>query len=160
MEFLGYVGAHAHEDFHRGALGHGLKDLVHHVVVSSADDGLDTGTIVAVNDVVLGEHVGCGDGNSPQFVQGQHAEPPLVVAFQDEHHLVSPADAQLLVVGCRLVALLFQVSKREALLLAAVACPEQGRLVGGFLCPRIHHIVGEIKVFGHLEVQVPVVVFL
>ena len=153
-------GVDGHEHLHRGAVGHGGEYLAGDVLVVGADDGLDAGPLVAVYDVVLGEHVGGGYGHGAQLVEGEHAEPPLVVPLEDEHHLVAMAYAEALEVGGGAVGLVFQLREGGSHLLAPLAGPEEGELVGVLLCPRVHHVVGEVEVLGYLEVQVSLVVLL
>ena len=153
-------GVDGHEHLHRGAVGHGGEYLAGDVLVVGADDGLDAGPLVAVYDVVLGEHVGGGYGHGAQLVEGEHAEPPLVVPLEDEHHLVAMAYAEALEVGGGAVGLVFQLREGGSHFLAPLAGPEEGELVGVLLCPRVHHVVGEVEVLGYLEVQVSLVVLL
>ena len=107
-----------------------------------------------------GEHVGGRDGHGPYFVQGKHGYPELIAALEDEHHHVATADAELLEIGGGTVALLAEVGKGEADALPLVIGPEQGQLVGLFLGPSVHHIVGEVEVVGHDKFQMLDVVFL
>ena len=145
---------------HRRTLGQRALNLSGHVLVVAADDGLHRGALIAIGNILRGEHVGGGNGNGAQLVQGKHREPPLIVTLQDEHHLVAMTDAELLKVGCGLVGLLLQVLEGGSHLLTALAGPQQGHLVGSYLCPLIHHVVGEIEILWYPEMQILLEVFL
>ena len=62
--------------------------LTDDIGIVDADDGLDGGTGVTVHDVVLCQHVSRRDDNGTDLTQGEHHHPPLVAAFQNEHHRV------------------------------------------------------------------------
>ena len=156
METFHFACCHQHAD--AGTLGHGQAYLLGYVGVVDADDGLDRGAGVAIDNVVLGEHVGGGDDHGPQLVQGQHDDPPLIASLEDEHHRVALADAQRLEIGGGLVALLLQLCEGGANLRTLVVGPEQGQLVGCFLGPLVHHVIGEVEVLGDDELEVLVVI--
>ena len=80
--------------FDRRTLGHGQSDLLAHVSIIHADDRLDRGAGVTINNVVLGEHVGGRDDDGTNLTKGQHNNPPFVAAFQYQHHGIALADAQ------------------------------------------------------------------
>ena len=78
----------------------------------------------------------------------------LVVAFQYEHHHVASPDAERLQeCGC-LVAFALYVGKGELAFLPFVVGPEQGGFVGMSGCPFIYHVITEIEVFRHVDVEV------
>ena len=111
VKALWHRGPNAHKHFDGGALGHGGLYLTQDIVLAHADDGFDRSSCVAVDDVVLGEHV-CGwYGHSPEFAECQHGDPPLKTSFLDEHHHVSMADAERLQIGCRQVTACFEVAE-------------------------------------------------
>ena len=93
-----------------------------------------------------------GNGDSTEFVQRQHRNPPLVMTFQDEHYPISISDIQRLEITRSLIAQGFKVFKSEDNLLARIVRPYHCRLIGLFGSPNIHYIVSEIKVFGNNEV--------
>ena len=72
---------HFYQHLQRGALWCGGFYLTCHIGVVNADDGLYGGSGVAVDDVLLREHVGGGDDDGTDFAQGQHNDPPLVAAL-------------------------------------------------------------------------------
>ena len=150
--------ADGHEFLHRRTFGHGGLHLTHHVVVVNADNGLDAGPGVSVNNVVLGQHVGGRNHHRTNLMQGQHYHPPFVAPLQDEHHGVVLADADALQVRGGLVGLLFQLTETCAYLFAFVVGPEQCQLVGVCLGPFIHHVVGKIEILRDDEFQVLVVI--
>ncbi len=82
------------DGLNRRTLGQGSLNLADHIGIVDTDDGLDARTRVTVNNVVLGQHVGCRYHYGTQLVQGQHHHPPFVAAFQNEHHGVALANAE------------------------------------------------------------------
>ena len=123
VESLRDVRTDANQELHGRTLRHRLLYLFYHIVVATADDGFHASRIVAVDDVVLGEHVGGRDGYGTELVKSEHGEPPLVVTLQDEHHLVIVTDAQALEVSGSLVALLLEVLICELDFLTTFAGP-------------------------------------
>ena len=115
--------AHLDEYLQRGALVDGGLYLADDIVVIGADNGLDRCARVAVDDVVLREHVCGGNGHGAYLAQCEHAEPPLVVSLQDEHDRVVLPYAQRQEVAGGLVGLLLQLAKRRAYLDALVVRP-------------------------------------
>ena len=79
---------------HRWTLRHGGLDLTDDIGVVDADDSLDGGAGVTIYDIVLGEHMGRGDDDGTNLMQGQHHYPPLITALQNKHHGVVLADAE------------------------------------------------------------------
>ena len=159
METLGHVGTNADECLYRRAFGHRAPYLRKDIIFAHTNNGLNTGAVVAINNVVRGEHVGGRDGHSTNFAQGQHGNPPFVLAFKDEHHHVAAANAQRLKVRCSTVALPFQIGKGEKAFASLLAHPNERRFIWCFGRPSIHHIVGKIKVIRNDELQVLVVIF-
>ena len=102
--------------------------------------------------------MGGGNGHGTQLVQGEHGDPPLQTALQNEHHHIAMTDAQLLQVDCCLVAALLQVGESQANFLAFVVGPKQCQLVGLFFSPCIHYVVSKIKVLWNDEFQVLLIV--
>ena len=103
---------------------HSLINLLYHVIIAAADDSLHACCIVAVNDVVLGKHVGSRDGYGAQLVETEHGKPPLIVTLQNQHHLIIVTDTETLEVSGSLVALLLQVLVCETDFLTSFACPK------------------------------------
>ena len=159
MEALGHVGADANERLHRRTVGHCALQLRKNIVFAHTYDGLNAGAIVAINNVVGGEHVGGGNGHSAYLAQGQHGNPPFVLTFKDEHHHVATANTQLLEVRSSAIALSFQLCEGENVFSAFVASPYKGRFFGGFGRPSVHHIVSEIKVIRNDELKVLIIIF-
>ena len=95
-----------------------------------------------------------------QFVECQHADPPLEASFEDEHHHVSVPDAEAVQIGCGAVRLFLQLSESEPPLGAVLAYPEQCLFVGLFGSPCVHHIVCEVEMLRHDELKVLLVVLL
>ena len=134
-------------------LWHCLVNLLYHVIIAAADDCLHACRIVAVNDVVLGKHVGGRDGYCAQFVETEHGEPPLIVTLQNQHHLIIVTDTETLEVSGSLVALLLQVLVCETDFLTSFACPKQRHVVWFDLCPFVHHVVGKVEIFWYDKLQ-------
>ena len=151
METLWHVRPNADEGLHRGTIGHCALNLRKNVIFAHTNNGLNTGAVVAINNVVRGEHVGGRNGHSANFAQGQHGNPPFVLAFKDEHHHVAAANAQRLEVRCSTVALPFQIGKGEKAFASLLAHPNERRFIWCFGRPSIHHIVGKIKVIRNDE---------
>ena len=95
-----------------------------------------------------------GDGDGADFVECQHGYPELVAAAQHKHDAVAAPDAQLQEVGCRLVGHLFQVLEGEAFLLTLVVGPQQGQFIRRLLGPDIHHIICEVEMLRHINVEI------
>ena len=56
-------------------------------------------------------------------------------------------------VGGRLVALAFQIGKSKYFFFVLVVGPYQRHLVRLLFGPHVHHVVGEVKVLGNVEMQ-------
>ena len=132
---------------------HSLINLLYHVIIAAADDSLHACCIVAVNDVVLGKHVGGRDGYGAQLVETEHGKPPLIVTLQNQHHLIIVTDAETLEVSSSLVALLLQVLVCKTDFFATFTCPKQGHVVWFDLCPFVHHVVGKVEIFWYDKLQ-------
>ena len=134
-------------------LWHCLINLLYHVIIAAADDSLHACCIVAVNDVVLGKHVGGRDGYSAQLVETEHGKPPLIVTLQNQHHLIIVTDTETLEVSSSLVALLLQVLVCKTDFFATFTCPKQRHVVWLDLCPFVHHVVGKVEIFWYDKLQ-------
>ena len=132
---------------------HSLINLLYHVIIAAADDSLHACCIVAVNDVVLGKHVGGRDGYGAQLVETEHGKPPLIVTLQNQHHLIIVTDAETLEVSSSLVALLLQVLVCKTDFFATFTCPKQRHVVWFDLCPFVHHVVGKVEIFWYDKLQ-------
>ena len=111
--------------FYRRTLWHGQANLFADISIIHTDDGLDRGTGITIHNIVFGEHVGCRDDDGANLAKGQHHNPPLVAALQNQHHRVALADTNRHEVGGSLVALFFQLLIGGTYLLALVVGPEQ-----------------------------------
>ena len=159
VETFGNNRTYGDERLERGTLGHCLLYLAEHILLAYADDGFHAGALVAIDNVVLGQHVCGGYDHGAELVESEHRDPPLVAALEDEHHHVAMSDAELSEIGCGLVALALQVGKRREHLGALVVGPDERHLVGLLLGPDVHHVVGKIEVLGNDELQMFVIVF-
>ncbi len=135
------------------ALWHSLFNLLYHVIIAAADDGFYAGGIVAIYDVMLGEHVGGRNGYGSYLVESEHGKPPLIVALQDKHYLIIMTNAEALEIGSSLVALFFQILVCKTYLLATFTCPKQCNMVWLDFCPLVHYIVGKVEIFWYNELQ-------
>ena len=124
VEPFRHVGTNRDEQVYRRTLGHGLLHFAQNVRLAHADDGLHGGCIVAIDDVMAGEHVRSRNRHGPEFVQGKHRNPPFQSALLDEHHHVAAPDVKGMQVRCSLVALALEVGKGESALSALVVRPE------------------------------------
>ena len=73
---------------------------------------------------MLGEHMGRGDDDGANLMQGQHHYPPLITALQNKHHGVVLADAERQQIGSCLICLLLQLSVGGSYLFALVVGPK------------------------------------
>ena len=139
---------------HARALGHRLVDVIGGIAVAGDDHHLDGRGVGAVDIVLRRQQVRGGDGDRADAVQRQQRVPELIAALEHEHHAVALFDAVTHQEIGGLVGKAAQVLKGEATLLALVADPEHGQLIGGFLGDDVHHIVAVIEVVadGHFIV--------
>ena len=93
VEAFRHLWSYAYQDFDRRALRHGLAHVSEHLGIAAADYRLDGGAVVPVDYVVSGEKVGGGDSHGAQLAEGQHREPVLIAALEDEHHHIPAAYA-------------------------------------------------------------------
>ena len=54
---------------------------------------LDLCKVVAVDQILHSEHVGCRDCDSTYLVQSDYADPELVAPLQDKHDHIAPLDS-------------------------------------------------------------------
>ena len=107
---------------------------------------------------MLGQHVRGRNHDGPDLAQRQHDHPPLIAAFQNQHHGVVLADAQTHQVRGGLIGLLLQFAEGGAYLVTLVVGPQDGQFLGGFFCPGIHYVVGEVESLGDDEFQILIVI--
>ena len=149
----GAGGVHEDERLHAGALLHHRVDGAGDVPGRGGDDGLDVSPVQAIGEVVLLQHEGGRHRHRPQFLQGQHREPELVVAAQDDHDEVAAADAAVRQEVRRLVRPRFHVGEGEGVLLPFRVAPDHGRALGIVDRDVVHDVVGEVEVVGHGDVE-------
>ena len=160
VEPVGHLGTNRDKSVHRRTLAHGLAHLCEHILLAHTHYSPHACAVVAIHDVVLCEHVRGGYGDGTELMQGKHCKPPLITTFEDNHDHVAMSNAERGKVGCRLVAFAFDVGKRKKLFLTFVVGPDERHLVGLFLCPHVHHVVGEIKILGYVKMQIfPIILF-
>ena len=153
VETFRNIRTDTNQSLYRRTLWHCLFNLLHHVIIAAADDCLHACRIVAVNDVVLGKHVGGRDGYGTQLVETEHGKPPLIVTLQNQHHLIIVTDTETLEVSGSLVALLLQVLVCKTDFFATFTCPKQRHVVWFDLCPFVHHVVGKVEIFWYDKLQ-------
>ena len=147
------VGLGHPEMLKTGAARADLQQVVAHRPLGGADGGLDVGQVHPVGQIVGGEHMGHGDQHRPQLVQGDGDEPVLIVALEDHHHLVAPADALGAEDIGRLVAETADILKGEDALRAVGVAPDHRpllRVPGG---DGVHHVVAEVVVLGAFDAK-------
>ena len=154
---LAMIG-HSNQSIHRRTFRHGQLDLLRHIGIIHTDNGLDRGTGVTIDDIFLGQHVGGRNHDGTDLAQGEHDDPPLIAALQDEHHGVVLADAKRHQIGSGLIALLLQLSVGCANLVTLIVRPQEGQFLRGLLSPGIHHVVCEVEALRDDELQVLVVI--
>jgi len=159
MKTLWHIWTDANKRFYRRTVGHCALHLLEYIFFAHTNNGFNTSTIVAINNVVGGEHVCCWNGNSTQFAKCQHGNPPFVLTFKDEHHHVATTNTQLLEIRSSAIAFPFKVGKRENTFSSFIASPYKRSLFGCFYSPRIHHIVGKIKVIWNKKFEISVIIF-
>ena len=135
-------------------LSHSLLYMLWNIVLIHSHNHLDLGRIVSEYDVLGCEHVGCWNSYSPDLVQGQHGEPPLVAPLEDEHDHVSLAYSKGLEEGCCLVHILLHLGKGEVAPSAPVVDPQHGQGIGCLGRKHIHDIVGEVEVRRNIQLEV------
>ena len=160
VEAFRHVGTDGNQYLNGRTLRHCLLYLPENIRLAHANDGLHGSRIVAINNVVTGKHVCCGNRNCTQFVQGKHRNPPLEATLLDEHHHVATLDTQASQVGSGLVAHPLKVIKGQLSLYPFIVCPQKGNLIWCHLCPSIHNIIGEVKVLGNNKLKVLRIIFL
>ena len=71
----------AHDDFalQRGGFRLGFVDMVDDLGFIRADDGLDLGGVVAVNNILLHEQMRRRDDHRTDLVQRQNADPEFIM---------------------------------------------------------------------------------
>ena len=87
-------------------------------------------------------------------MQRNQAEPEAIAAFQDEHHLVALADAQVAQIIRHFIAVVFDLREGEGGLLARFIAPYQRGTIGEVLCQLVNDIVGEVEVFRHVDAEI------
>ena len=144
---------HEDERLHAGALLYHRVDGVGDVPGRGGDDGLDIRPVQAIGEVVFLQHEGGRYRHRPQFLQGQHREPELVVAAQDDHDEVAAPDAAVRQEVRRLVRPRLHVGEGEDMLLPFRIAPDHGGALGVVDRDVVHDVVGEVEVVGHGDVE-------
>ena len=102
---------------------HGLLNLLENVGFTRTDNSLHTGPLVTIYDVVLGKHVSGRNCHGTNLMQRQHGKPPLVMAFENQHHLIVVPNTELCQVGSNAVRFLLDVLKGKPKLFTLFVCP-------------------------------------
>ena len=134
-------------------LGHGGSHPLGHVALGGADNGPHRGAGEPVGQVLLGEHVGHGNENGPELMQGHRHKPVFIVALERHHHIVSPADPCPAEHLGRLIAPALQVAKGKTRLAALPVAPDQRLLLGGLGRHHVHHIITKVKVLRVVQLK-------
>ena len=147
-------GAVDQELFHRGGkLPLGLLHSMGDLPVCGADHRRDPGGVDPVDNVLLGEKVGCRDDNRPDLVQGQDGKPKLVVPLEDDQHHIPPLHPMGHQVVGGLAAVPAHVPKGKGPFVTLVVAPNHGpplRLVGGDV---VHAVIGKVEVLRHHRLE-------
>ena len=107
--------------------------------------------VVPVGDVLLRQQVRGRDGDGPDPVQAEQAEPVLVAALEDEHHGVAAADAKREEEARGAHGHLRHLTEGEGGLRAFFIAPDQGPPVRLGARDLVHDVPGEIEALGHLD---------
>ena len=144
------LAAHQYLD-HTGEFLCCLLRLGGNVAVCGADDGLHTGGLIAVGEIVLHQLIGGRDGDGADLVERQHAEPELVMPLQDQHNGVALPDTQGFEIVGGLGGVFLHIAEGEAAVGAVVCHPQHSQLVGGFFGDGVHAVEGEVELVIVLE---------
>ena len=145
-----------HLDHGLAILGDGPVGLRRHRAVRRAHHGGHARGLEAIGDILFQQLVGRQDDNGPQFVQGVDDEPELIMALEDQHHLVALFDADGLEIVGGASAFPLDLIEGEAALGLILGDMQESQLVGVLLGDGVHHVEGEIEgvvvlVFDSLE---------
>ena len=99
-------------------------------------------------------------GHCPYLVKGKHSEPELITTLEYKHDHVTLADAEAHEICRRTIALLLDVAEGKTYTFAFVVSPQQSQLIRFFLCPKVHHVVGEVEMVGYDKLEVIYIVLL
>ena len=132
----------------------GLDDMVQDVGFARTDDRADPRPFDAVDDVQAGQQVRRRNGDRPDLMQGQHADPPFVPAFEHQHDHIAFPDAEEAEIGCGPVREPFEVGKGILGAASFIVGPHKGGFVRLFRGPDIHYVIGEIEIAGDLEPEI------
>jgi len=146
----------AHDDaiLDAGRRGQRAFHLRVHVLVSHADHHLDLALVRAVLDVVSRQLQGRGNDRGAQLAERARDDPVLPPAAHDAHDDVALAYAELLERVGRLVRQAADVGERERSLLARIVAPQESPLVGLHARPLVHHVVAEVEIVRHVNLEV------
>ncbi len=146
---------------HRAARGGGFRlfDRRFQGRLGHRDHHADPGLLEAIGQIVFRQHVRGRHPHGSQLVQPQQARPELVPALQDQQHRVALAHPLLPEHLRRPVAVRLQLPERHRPFRPLVVAPDHRPALRLGLRVRIHHVVGEIEILRHPDLQ-PVAEFL
>ena len=145
-----------HLDHGLAILGDGPVGLRRHRAVRRAHHGGHARGLEAISNVLFQQLVGRQDHDGSQLVQSVDDEPELIMALEDQHHLVALFDADGLEIVGGASAFPLDLIEGEAALGLVLGDMQEGQLVGVLLGDGVHHVEGEIEgvvvlVFDALE---------
>ena len=124
------------------------------LAVGRAEDGLHVARLEAVGEVMHHQLVRRGDDHGAELVAREDREPELVVALQDEHHLVAAADAERGEVVRGAVRLLRHLAERDAPLGEVVRNVQHRKLVRRAPGDLVDDVEGEVEPLRMAEADV------
>ena len=138
----------------RIALRCGGQHVFAHLRLLHAQDGAGAGSLNAVDNVLLLQLRRGGNQHAAQLEQAHCRYPELPAALEHQNHGVALFEAVRLEHIGRLVAHAADFAKGEGALMPLEVAPDQRPLIGRDARVFVHHIVGEMEMFGHLEGKV------
>ena len=141
-----HIPLNAPEDAGIPRLLHRSTELLGHIVLPGADNGVGFGGFQPVDIILHREHMGGRNGGDPQLVQSNHGEPVFIVALQHQHHPVPPLQPRLSKHVGHPVAAAADLVEGEDMLLVFRVAPDHGSLVRGLIRHHIHHVVGKVEI--------------
>ena len=138
----------------RIALWRGGQHVAPHLRLLHAQDGAGAGSLHAVDDVLLLQLRRGGNQHAAQLEQAHRRHPELPASLEHQDYGVALFEAVRLEDVGRLVAHAADFAKGEGALMPLEVAPDQRPLIGRDARIFVHHIVGEMEMFGHLEGKV------
>ena len=144
----------------RGALVEGVGDVLDDIRFRRRDEQLDIRGVAAVDDVLGGEQVGCGDDDRAQLAAGGDQHPVFPATVEHAHDVVAAFYARGEQEIDHAVALLRELAEGDDFLLAFGVAPDESPLFGGYSRIFVHDVVREIEALGDGELHILCEIFI